>query len=132
MGTEQHTEKMSRQEITDLQTERLVRQVEYAYDRSPFYREALTSNGIHPQDIRSLSDAAALPFTTRADIQDRFPYGLCVVDPGEIARVHSSSGSTGRPINTCYTKNDLGVWAECMARARVSLELAQKTYARSP
>src|SRR5665811_1321133 len=117
MGTEQHTEKMSRQEITDLQTERLVRQVEYAYDRSPFYREALTSNGIHPQDIRSLSDAAALPFTTKADIQDRFPYGLCVVDPGEIARVHSSSGSTGRPINTCYTKNDLGVWAECMARA---------------
>lgn len=120
MGTARHAGRMSREEITALQTERVLHQVEYAYDRSPFYREALASQGIHPRDVRSLSDLSGVPFTTKADIQERFPYGLCVVDPREIVRVHSSSGSTGRPINTCYTKKDLAGWAECMEQAQTT------------
>jgi phenylacetate-CoA ligase len=107
---------MSRDEMTQLQTERLVGQVAYAYAHVPFYRELLDGAGVSPADIRGLEDLHNLPFTVKHDIQERFPYGLCAVDPHEIARVHSSSGSTGMPVNTCYTKQDMANWGECMAR----------------
>jgi phenylacetate-CoA ligase len=107
---------LSADEMTALQAERLVKQVAHAYQNSPFYRDALDSAGVQPADIRGLEDLTNLPFTTKADIQARFPYGLCAVEPREIVRVQSSSGSTGQPINTCYTKQDMETWAECMAR----------------
>ena len=108
--------RMSRDELTELQNERLVRQVAYAYERSSFYQALLDAAGVTPADIQSLDDLPKLPFTKKSDIQDRFPYGLCAVEPKDIARIHSSSGSTGRPVNTCYTANDMAAWGQCMSR----------------
>lgn len=110
---------LSRDEMIRLQTERLVAQVAYAYERVPFYRQHLDDAGVAPADIRGLDDLQKLPFTVKRDIQDRFPYGLCAVEPRRIARVHSSSGSTGMPVNTCYTTQDMANWGECMARGLV-------------
>jgi phenylacetate-CoA ligase len=104
------------EEMSGVQTERLISQVGHAYANSPFYREAMDGAGVHPEDVRGLDDLVNLPFTTKADIQARFPYGLCAVPPQRIVRIQSSSGSTGQPINTCYTKEDMESWAECMAR----------------
>lgn len=108
--------RLPREEMVALQSERLAKQVAYAYRRVPFYRESLDAAGVRPRDIRGVDDLHLLPFTVKADIQERFPYGLCAVDHDQIARVHSSSGSTGRPINTFYTKRDMRHWGECMAR----------------
>jgi len=82
----------------------------------PFYREALDAHGVRPEDIRGPEDLALLPFTFKHDIQEHFPWGLCAVQPHEVARVHSSSGSTGNPINVCYTARDLQLWGDTIAR----------------
>ncbi|GAB4246699.1 MAG: phenylacetate--CoA ligase [Thermoleophilia bacterium] len=116
MTAPDHVSYMSRDEMTALQNERLVRIVAYAYANVPFYRQTFDKAGVHPQDVRSLEDLRRLPFTYKTDIQSRFPYGLCAVEHRQIARVHSSSGSTGNPINTCYTAKDMDDWAVCMAR----------------
>lgn len=108
--------RLSRDELTALQTERLKTHTAYAYENSPFYRQVFDEAGITPADIHTLDDLALLPFTRKSDIQERFPYGMCAVPPNAIARIHSSSGSTGMPINTCYTAKDLDDWAICMAR----------------
>ncbi|MBU2602518.1 MAG: phenylacetate--CoA ligase [Actinobacteria bacterium] len=116
--------RMSRDEFIALQNERLPRAVAYAYERVPFYRQAFDDIGLTPGDIRSLDDLHRIPFTYKSDIQAAFPYGLCAVEPNQIARVHSSSGSTGNPISTCYTAKDMDDWAVCMAR---NLEVAGVT-----
>lgn len=116
MADYERVTRLSRDEMIRLQTERLVAQVAYAYEHVPFYREHLDDAGVAPADIRGLDDLQKLPFTVKRDIQERFPYGLCAVAPHEIARVHSSSGSTSMPVNTCYTKQDMANWGECMAR----------------
>lgn len=108
--------RVCREELAAVQLQRLRESVAWAYERVPFYRETLDDRGVRPEDVRHLDDLALLPFTLKADIQDRFPYGLCAVEPGQVARVHSSSGSTGRPINTVYTARDLEDWAVCTAR----------------
>lgn len=112
--------RISRDELAAVQAGRLVRQVAWAYERVPYYRTALDAAGVHPDDVRGLDDLPKLPFTVKHDIQDRFPWGLCAVDHREIARIHSSSGTTGVPISTFYTRNDLAAWGECMARALVT------------
>lgn len=108
--------RLSRDEMTALQTERLKAQIVYTYENSPFYTDLLDEAGVSPADIRTLDDLSLLPFTRKSDIQDRFPYGMCAVQPNAISRIHSSSGSTGMPVNTCYTAKDLDDWAFCMAR----------------
>jgi phenylacetate-CoA ligase len=112
----QRLSRASRDELAQVQSDRLRRSVAWAYERVPFYREAMSAGGVTPADIAGLEDLHRLPFTLKADIQERFPYGICAVEPGRVARVHSSSGSTGRPINTVYTAKDIEDWAVCMAR----------------
>lgn len=109
-------ERMARDEISALQSERLRAMVAYVHERIPFYREALAASGLEPGDIRSLEDAARLPFTVKKDLSDHYPNRLLAVEPRETVRVHSSSGSTGKPINVFHTRTDLLNWTARVAR----------------
>ncbi len=109
-------EKLSREEMSRLQLERLKWTLTYAQDKVGFYRNLFQEHGMHPQDIQSPDDIAGLPLTKKSDLVDNYPYGLCAVDPSEIIRVHASSGTTGKPINTYYTKKDQDNWIKCMGR----------------
>ena len=101
----------------ELQARRLRETVARVYENVPFYRAKMEAIGITPGDIRGLEDLPQLPFTTKQDMRDNYPYGMLAVPLKEIVRIHSSSGTTGRPTVVAYTKNDLGVWAEVLARA---------------
>ena len=109
-------ETQSRAERAALQGERLHSQVERAYERVPFYRAALERQGVHPRDIRSLDDIERLPFTVKDDFRVTYPYGLCAVPMSEIVRLQASSGTTGKMVIGAYTRSDLNVWGEVMAR----------------
>ncbi len=107
---------LSRDEMTALQSERLVRLVSYVYERVPFYRKKMEAIGLLPGDIKELSDIAKLPFTTKDDLRETYPFGLFAVPHSEIVRIHASSGTTGKATVVGYTAADLDVWAECVAR----------------
>ncbi|MGE5557690.1 MAG: phenylacetate--CoA ligase family protein [Bacillota bacterium] len=107
---------MPRQRLSELQVYRLRNTVKRVYDNVPFYKEVLDKAGIKPEDIRSLDDLAGLPFTTKQDLRDNYPFGLFAVDKKDVVRIHSSSGTTGKLTVVGYTKNDVAVWAEVMAR----------------
>ena len=107
---------MSREEMRRLQSERLVKMVEHVYNDSTYYRKRMDECGVKPQDIRSIDDISKLPFTTKQDLRDNYPYGLQAAPPSEIVRVHASSGTTGNPTIVGYTRKDLAVWSEVMAR----------------
>lgn len=113
-------EQMSRDEMTALQTERLVKAVAYAYERVPLYKERFDEIGLKPADIKELSDITKLPFTVKTDLRDNYPYGLLAVPMSEIVRVHASSGTSGKPTVVAYTKDDLDMWSDCMARLIVA------------
>ncbi len=110
-------ETMGREQLRALQTERLRDRVRYVAECVPFYRERFAAHGIAPDDIRSLDDLARLPFTTKSDLRDNYPFGLFAVPQAEIARVHASSGTKGKLTVVGYTKGDLAIWAEVCARA---------------
>ncbi|WP_257300716.1 phenylacetate--CoA ligase PaaK [Haloarchaeobius sp. FL176] len=110
-------ETASRDELTELQNERLRNTVEHVYENVPWYRETFEDAGIAPADIESVDDISELPFTTKEDIRDNYPDGLFAVDHSELRRVHASSGTTGKPKIVAYTEDDLGVWHEVMARS---------------
>jgi phenylacetate-CoA ligase len=107
---------MSRDEMAALQAERLGRMVAYVHERIPFYRRSLETAGLRPGDIRLLEDARRLPFTTKKDLSEQYPSGLLAVEPKDTVRVHSSSGSTGKPINVFHTRTDLRNWTARVAR----------------
>ena len=107
---------MSRDEISALQLERLKKIVRYAYERVPFYTKKFDEAGLRPEDIRTLEDINKIPFTTKTDLRDNYPYGLMAVEMDDIVRVHASSGTSGKPTVVFYTKNDMEMWTECMAR----------------
>ncbi|QFS83508.1 Phenylacetate-coenzyme A ligase [Roseivivax sp. THAF40] len=107
----------SRDEIAALQTARLDRSLRHAYDNSPFYRAKFDAAGVHPDDFRGLEDLAKFPFTTKQDLRDTYPFGMFAVQRDRIARLHASSGTTGKPTVVGYTQNDLDVWAEVVARS---------------
>ena len=107
---------MSRDERMQLQSERLVRVVRHEYDHVPLYRERMDAAGVKPEDIRSIEDLKYLPFTEKTDLRDAFPYGLLAVPTREIVRIQGSSGTTGKPIVSGYTRSDVDVWSEMMAR----------------
>ncbi|MBR1554436.1 MAG: phenylacetate--CoA ligase [Oscillospiraceae bacterium] len=109
-------ETMSRQEIETLQLERLKHQVQYCMDNVPFYHKRLTEAGISADKIKTLSDIQYIPYTTKADIRDNYPYGLFARPMKEIVRIHASSGTTGKPTVVGYTRNDLNNWSDCVAR----------------
>lgn len=112
----QDAETMPREKLESIQLHRLKETVARAYCDVPFYRQALDKRGVKPEDIRSLADVARLPFTTKQDFRDTYPFGLLAVPMNQVVRVHASSGTTGKPVTAYYTRNDLENWAHLMAR----------------
>ncbi len=109
-------EAMPRVELTALQGQRLRQQVSRAYEYVPFYRQALEKHGVRPQDIQSIDDIIRLPFTVKDDFRTTYPYGLFAVPLKDVVRVHASSGTTGKPVVGGYTRADMAMWGEVMAR----------------
>jgi phenylacetate-CoA ligase len=109
-------EQMPRTELEKLQLERLKVKVKDVYERVPFYRQAFKEKNITPDDIKSLADLQRLPFTSKLDFRDNYPFGLMAVPHQQVVRIHSSSGTTGKPIIAPYTQGDIDTWAEIMAR----------------
>jgi phenylacetate-CoA ligase len=107
----------SRDEITALQLSRLKATLRRAYENVPHYRKGFDAAGVHPDDCRSLSDLAKFPFTVKADLRDNYPFGMFAVPREQVARVHASSGTTGKPTVVGYTANDIAMWARVMARS---------------
>ena len=107
---------MSREDMTKLQSERLVATVKRCYEKVPFYRRKMDERGIKPEDIKSIADVTKLPFTTKYDLRDEYPFGLQAVPMDQIRRIHASSGTTGKPVVGTYTQADLDMWSECCAR----------------
>ena len=106
----------SRDQIAALQTRRLAETLRRAYDAVPAMRAKFDAHGVHPDDFRTLADLARFPFTTKADLRANYPFGLFAVPKDKLARVHASSGTTGKPTVVGYTLNDLAMWSEVMAR----------------
>lgn len=109
-------ETLSRAEIEALQLERLQDTVKRAYEHVEPYRKKMEEAGVKPEDIRTLDDLKHLPFTTKQDMRDNYPYGLFAVSRKKLRRIHASSGTTGKPTVVGYTAHDLDVWSECVAR----------------
>ena len=110
-------ETASRDELAGLQLERLQWTLRHAYDNVAFYRASFDRHGVHPDDCTSLADLAKFPFTAKNDLRDNYPFGMFAVPQQQIARVHASSGTTGRMTVVGYTRNDLDTWADVMARS---------------
>ncbi len=108
---------MSRQEMRELQGKRLHKLVNYVYHNTPFYRHKMQEMDITPDDIRTIDDIVHLPFTTKQDLRDNYPTGLQAAPQQQIVRLHASSGTTGNPTIVGYTRRDLEVWSEVVARA---------------
>ena len=113
-------ERMGRSEMRALQLDRLKKIVKYAYEKVPFYTKKFDEIGLKPEDIQTLEDIKKIPYTTKADLRDNYPYGLIAVPMDDIVRVHASSGTSGKPTVVAYTKNDLDMWSDCMARLIVA------------
>lgn len=106
----------SREDIRALQLEKLKETVAYAYERVPYYRQKLDEMGVAPSDIQTLEDVRKLPFTDKAVLRETFPFGLFAVPLDDIRELHSSSGTTGKPVVVGYTDDDMDMWSECIAR----------------
>ncbi len=113
-------ESMPRETLERLQFERLKAKVGDVYEKVPFYRRTLKEKGVTPDDIQSLADLTKLPFTSKLDFRDNYPFGLMAVSMEQVVRIHSSSGTTGKPIIAPYTQHDIDIWAEVMARTLTS------------
>ena len=109
-------EKMPRKDLEKLQLERLQAKVRVVYEKVPFYRQAFKEKGVTPDDIQTLADLTKLPFTSKLDFRDNYPFGLMAVPHEQVVRIHSSSGTTGKPIIAPYTQGDIDIWAEIIAR----------------
>lgn len=107
---------MSREDMRNLQSARLRKLVDYVYHNVEFYRKKMQAVGLMPADIKGIEDIEKLPFTTKDDLRDTYPFGLFAVPQSEIVRVHASSGTTGKATVVGYTRYDLDIWAECVAR----------------
>ncbi len=110
-------ETVSVDELRAVQTERLRWSVRHAYDHVPHYRRSLDAAEVHPDDITSLEDLARLPFTSKADLRDNYPFGMFAVPREEVVRVHASSGTTGKATVVGYTRDDIDMWSTVMARS---------------
>ncbi len=108
---------MDPQELKNIQLERLRNVVSYVYEKVPFYKDRLNTYGVHWKEIKSLSDIKKLPFTTKEDLRDNYPFGLFARPLNEIKEIHVSSGTTGNPTVVGYTREDIELWMEVMARA---------------
>ena len=113
-------ERATRGEMRALQDERLVKQVKHAYERVALYREKMKAKGVAPGDIGSLDDLYKLPFVTKDDLRDGYPYGFLAIPAAECVRVQSTSGTTGKRVIAFYTEKDIDLWEDCCARAIVA------------
>ncbi|MFZ5597064.1 MAG: phenylacetate--CoA ligase family protein [Bacillota bacterium] len=119
MYWDREIETMPREKLRELQFERLKATLNRVYDNVPFYRKTMDKHGVAPSDIKSLDDVKKLPFTTKQDLRDNYPFGMFAVPMDEVVRVHASSGTTGKPTVVGYTKNDIENWANLVARSLV-------------
>ncbi len=110
-------ERASRDELQMIQLARLQSTMRHAYNNVPHYREAFDAKGVHPSDCRSLADLAKFPFTSKADLRANYPFGMFAVPREKVVRVHASSGTTGKPTVVGYTRQDIDVWADLVARS---------------
>ena len=114
-------ETASYEEIRALQNERLVKQVKRVWENVPYYRKKMEDKGVTPEDIKSVDDLHKLPFLTKADLRDAYPYGLMGTDLKNCVRIQSTSGTTGKRVVAFYTKEDVSLWEDCCARALVAV-----------
>lgn len=113
-------ETASREKITEIQTKNLIEQVKHVYENVPLYRKRMDEKGLKPEDIKSLDDLKKLPFTSKQDLRDTYPYGMFAVPMEDVTRIHASSGTTGKQIVVGYTDGDLDIWDTCCARQLVA------------
>ncbi|MBR2471085.1 MAG: phenylacetate--CoA ligase, partial [Clostridia bacterium] len=114
-------ETMSVEEMKKLQSEKLVKQVKHVYDNVPYYRNLMDEKGVKPEDINGIEDLHKLPFLTKADLRDAYPYGLLAKPLEDCVRIQSTSGTTGKRVVAFYTQHDVDLWEECCARAIVAV-----------
>ncbi|MFQ5399957.1 MAG: phenylacetate--CoA ligase family protein [Anaerolineae bacterium] len=124
-------ESMPRDDLEKLQGQRLSQIAEYVYHRIPIYRQKFDELGVTPEDIKGLDDLKRLPFTTKQDLRDAYPFSNFAVPLEEVARIHASSGTTGKPTVGGYSKKDLALWAEVMARTVTSCGVTAKDIAHN-
>ena len=110
-----------RSEIEALQSYRLSRTIRRVYENVAPYRKKMDEAGVRPEDIKSIADLTKLPFTTKQDLRNNYPYGMFAVPSSEVVRIHASSGTTGKQTVVGYTAHDIDVWAECAARALTNI-----------
>ncbi len=121
-------ETMSRPELAAVQSTRLRDTVDRVYRQVPFYRSRMQAAGLLPEDVVSIESIDRLPFTTKQDMRDNYPYGLFAVPLAEIVRIHASSGTTGKPTVVGYTKRDIGIWSEVMARTLTAAGASRQSF----
>lgn len=107
-------------ELKKLQSEKLVKQVQHVYENVPYYRNLMDEKGVKPEDIHGIEDLYKLPFLTKSDLRDAYPYGLLAKPLKDCVRIHSTSGTTGRRVVAFYTQHDVDLWEDCCARALVA------------
>lgn len=113
-------ETMPVDEIKKMQSEKIVRQVKHVYDNVPYYKEQMDKMGVKPSDIHGIEDIKKLPFTSKSDLRDTYPYGFLAAPLSDCVRIHSTSGTTGKRVIAYYTQHDIDLWEECCARAIVA------------
>ncbi len=113
-------ETASRDEILAIQNDKIVKQVKHVYENVPYYKKLMDDKGVKPEDIRSVDDIKKLPFLSKADLREAYPYGLLATDLKNCVRIHSTSGTTGKRVVAFYTQHDIDLWNDCCARAIVA------------
>ncbi|MBQ9769595.1 MAG: phenylacetate--CoA ligase, partial [Clostridia bacterium] len=113
-------ETMPVEELKKLQSEKLVKQVRHVYENVPYYRDLMDKKGVTPDDIKGIEDLHKLPFLTKSDLRDAYPYGLLAKPLKDCVRIQSTSGTTGRRVVAFYTQHDVDLWEDCCARALVA------------
>ena len=114
---DRHAETMPRKALSALQTSRLKQTLEHAYANVAHYRNKFDAAGVRPRDFKSLADITKFPFTLKTDLRDNYPFGMFAVPRESLLRLHASSGTTGKPTVVGYTKGDLDLWSDLMARS---------------
>ncbi|HCA56132.1 MAG TPA: phenylacetate--CoA ligase, partial [Ruminococcaceae bacterium] len=113
-------ETMPLEDIQQLQSEKLVKQVKHVYENVKYYRDLMDAKGVKPEDIKGIEDLHKLPFIKKDDLREAYPYGMLATDLNKCVRIHSTSGTTGKRVVAFYTQHDVDMWEECCARAIVA------------